>query len=222
MRYPQKRRRHLSHLDVLFVIGLPRSGTSLVHNLIHRETGRKAPTFKSFGIDTSSVPRKVRELNKTFRGDDSLAEDNDFPGYYPDVEWIQVYREWLQVRGTKWVLKSPEHLANLPILFEVFPEAHYLWCIRPAAETLASIREYWQVAGVGPPYPILPTVDSALHYVRAFPERFDCIFTPSIPEFESDREPAVSPESEALDSLLQQAKGACRNVTSSSFRKLYS
>jgi hypothetical protein len=177
-------------------------------------------------VDCSKLPQRILELNKTLRRDgSSLAEDNDYPSLRQGGGWgnLDDYREWLEVRGSKWVLKSPDHIARLPQLWEVFPEARFLWCLRPAGPVLSSIREYWQVAGVGPEYPILPTVDSALHYVRAFPERFDCIFTPSIPEWESDRDdPIGSPEAFQLEIMLQQVKGACRNVTSRDFAKLYS
>lgn len=203
-------------LDILFVIGLPRSGTSLVHKLVHQESGRKAPTFRSFGIDVSDVPRAVRELNKTFTGPESLAEDNDFPGD------LRTYRTWLETRGDKWVCKSPDHLGRLAYLWHEFPEARFLWCMRPAGPTLSSIREYWQVTGLGPEYNILKAVRESLEIARAFPEKFDCIWTPSIPEWETDREPILSPEQGLIDIAYSELRGLCRNVTSDRFSEYYS
>jgi hypothetical protein len=198
------------------VIGLPRSGTSLVHKLIHEATDRKAPTFKSFGIDVKAVPRSVRDLNRTFRDENSLAEDNDFRG------GLREYRAWLETRGDKWVCKSPDHIGQMFDLLDVFPEAKFLWCMRPAAETIPSIVEYWQVAGVGPPYRLEKAVKEATKIALVHPELFDCIYTPSIPEWESDREPRETQETENIDKLLHAVKGTVRNVTSRDFKELYS
>ena len=213
-------------MDLLFIIGLPRSGTSLVHRLVHEATsasdpatgrgGRKAPTFKGFGIDVSGVPRRVRELNKCFKDDESLAEDNDFRGT------LREYRAWLETRGDKWVLKSPDHIGQMFDLLDVFPEAKFLWCMRPAAETIPSIVEYWQVAGVGPPYRIEKAVKEATKIALVHPDIFHCIYTPSIPEWESDREPVETQETERIDKLLHAVKGTVRNVTSRDFTRLYS
>lgn len=213
-------------LDILFVIGLPRSGTSLVHKLIQEASGRKAPRFRDFGIDTSRVPDRVRELNKTFKDEDSLAEDNDWEWFrrnqVPYEDQLCDYYGWLERRGDRWVLKSPDHIAHLPELMDVFPEARFLWCMRPAGETLASIREYWEVAGVGPEYSLQKAVKDARYITCTHPEKFDCIWTPSIPEFESDREPLLSIEQGYIDHIQSEVRGLVRNVSSSDFTKYYS
>lgn len=207
-------------LNVLFIIGLPRSGTSLVHRLVHEATGRKAPTFKGFGIDVSRVPRRVKELNKCFKDDESLAEDNDFGG------GLREYRTWLETRsgagGGKWVCKSPDHLGQMFDLLDVFPEAKFLWCIRPAEYVIPSLVEYWQVAGVGPPYRIEKAVKDATKIALVHPEIFHCIYTPAIPEWESERDPVKTPETERINKLLEAVKGTVRNVTSRDFETLYS
>lgn len=198
------------------MIGLPRSGTSLVHKLVHEQTERLAPTFLQFGVDVSRVPARVRELNKCFDGEQSLAEDNDFPGT------LEEYRAWLERRGDKWVCKSPDHIGRLADVWDVFPEARFLWCLRPAGATLASIREYYQVTGVGPAYDIRKAVYDGEAMVDAFPEKFDCIWTPSIPEFESDREGVMNNEAESIDYWQGRIRGLCRNVSSRDFARLYS
>lgn len=216
--YPQSNTwESILSLDILFIIGLPRSGTSLVHKLVHEYANRKAPTFRDFGIDVSRVARRVAELNPTFKDETSLAEDSDFRG-----GGLREYRRWLETRGDKWVLKSPDHIGHMFDLLDVFPEAKFLWCMRPAAETIPSIVEYWQVAGVGPPYRIEKAVKEATKIALVHPDIFHCIYTPAIPEWESDREPRETQETERIDQLLHAVKGTVRNVASRDFKELYS
>lgn len=201
---------------MLFIIGLPRSGTSLVHKLVHEATGRRAPTFSSFGLDVSRVPRRVKELNRTFKDAESLAEDNDFRGT------LREYRTWLETRGDKWVCKSPDHLGQMPELLDVFPEARFLWVTRNPQETLASIREYYQVTGMVPEYKPDVGVKKTLQIARVHPEIFHTIKAETIPEFESAREPILSIEAANIAFMYQELRGTVRNVASRDFKELYS
>jgi hypothetical protein len=203
-------------MDILFVIGLPRSGTSLVHNLIHKETGRNAPTYKDLGIKVDRLPGKFYDLNPTFKDESSLAEDNDFDGT------LGMYRDWLALRGERWVCKSPDHVSRLCELLDVFPEARFLICLREAAATLASIREYYQLMGVGPEYNIVRACSSLGFISGVFPEKFDWINVNTIPEFESDRVGVPTTESNTINYLYSQIKGNCNRVDSRNFKERYS
>jgi hypothetical protein len=203
-------------LDILFVIGLPRSGTSLVHNLIHQCTDRSSPRFKDFGINVGRLPEAFIDLNKTFRDESSLAEDNDFDGTLVE------YRDWLALRGDNWVCKSPDHIARLPELLDVFPEARFLICLREASETLASIHQYRAKLGVGPEYNIVRACSELGSIVRERPEQFDWINVKSIPEFESTRSGLPTGESLRINSIYSQIKGVCQRVDSREFKERYS
>lgn len=212
-------------LNILFVIGLPRSGTSLVHKLVHEHTDRKAPKFRDFGIDVSRVPARIRELNKCFDGPDSLAEDNDFPyiDQSPRIEGLRDYRDWLEVRGDKWVCKSPDHLGRMFDLLEVFPEAKFLWCVRDGSGTMQSIHEYFSITGLRWPYDPIKALKDSLRIAKAHPEIFTSIYTPSIPEWEPTvRGGYDSIITQDVDYIQGQLKGLVRNVSSRDFKELYS
>jgi hypothetical protein len=203
-------------LDVLFVIGLPRSGTSLVHNLIHQDTQRLAPRLSDFGIDTSNLPKEFYKLNRQFSGAESLAEDNDFSGSLVD------YRAWLELRGNSWVCKSPEHISRLPELLDVFPEARFLICLREASATLASIEEYRAKLGVGPEYGLVSSCTVLAEHCSRYPKKFDYTWVNSIPEFESSRTALPTSESNEINSIYRQIKGVCERVDSRDFKERYS
>lgn len=170
----------------------------------------------------SRVPEAVRRLNPAFVDGTSLAEDNDYPEYVYQGDF-HGYREWLEVRGDFWVTKSPDHLGQLAFLVHTFPEARFLWCMRGGADTLASMLEYWQVTGMQTPYRIDTALRDAFHLVEALPERFDCIWTPSIPEFSSERTGSMdSSGAYYIDKIQSKVRGLIRNVSSTEFTKLYS
>jgi hypothetical protein len=203
-------------MDILFVIGLPRSGTSLVHNLVHQCTGRSSPRFKDFDIKVDRLPVMFYDLNPTFKDDTSLAEDNDFNGTLTE------YRDWLENRTDAWVLKSPDHIARLPELLDVFPEARFLICLREAAATLASIREYYQLMGVGPEYNLVRACSELGRISRTHQEKFDWINVHTIPEFESDRVGVPTTESNTINHIYSQIKGNCNRVDSRDLKERYS
>lgn len=109
-------------------------------------------------------------------------------------------------------------------LLDVFPEAKFLWCIRPAGPNLDSIREYYYVTGLQPPYGIVKALNDTYKIASVHPEIFDCIYTPSIPEWESDRVPVPrrTAHTKRIDELLDKVRGTVRNVASRSFKDLYS
>jgi hypothetical protein len=147
----------------------------------------------------------------------SLAEDNDFGGSLPE------YRRWLEQRGEEWVCKSPDHIAHMEELIDTFPEARFLICMREAGATLASIREYWQLLGVGPNYDIGYAVRELSWAVSAYPERFDWINVQTIPEWESNRSIQTIPSSESsyINNIYARIKGEAKRVDSRDFRELY-
>jgi hypothetical protein len=210
-------------MDVLFIIGLPRSGTSLVQKLVHEKTGRKSPTFRQFGVDVSRVPREVRALNRTFEGENSLAEDNDYPGYRFGGDFHE-YREWLERRGDYWVLKSPDHIGQLAYIVHTFPEARFLWCVRGGSATMQSVYEYFSTTGLGWPYNPIKGLKESLYIAKAMPEKFDWIYTPTMPEWggANTKIGYDSQVTQDIDYIQGQLKGVCRGVSSDRFEQYYS
>lgn len=202
-------------MDVLFVIGLPRSGTSLVHNLINDRTSRKAPTFKDFGLSLRDVPNKVFSYHRTLKDENSLAEDQDFNGT------LRSYHRWLSSRGDHWVCKSPDHINQIPELIEVFPEARFLWCIRDSAYTMESVKDYFMATGLRWPYSPTKACWDALRILETR-ESFDYIDVESIPEWESSREPTRTFTTLELKECFTKLRGIGKRVFSHEFEERYS
>jgi hypothetical protein len=188
-----------------------------VHKLVHEQSGRKAPRFKDFGITLTGVRPVVYELNKTLKDENSLAEDNDFNG------GLGAYKDWLALRGDSWVLKSPDHIANLPEVMDVFPEARFLITIREASWVLASIREYWELTGIGPDYDVVRALSSLLREAKAHPDRFDWVDVCSLPGWDSTRPEAPrTTESTRINNIYGKLKGYAKHVHSDEFKERYS
>lgn len=194
-------------MDILFVIGLPRSGTSLVYNLVHKEANRDAITYKDLGI---TVPDKYHEYLKCRE----LAEIHDLNLSIPET------RKWLERRGERWVVKSVE-LNALPQYLETFPDTRFLWCVRPAAETMGSVREYFSVTGLRWPYSPTDAVRQAVSLAKTFPEKFDWIDVKSYPLWDSDTEPTKTLTSMEIQSNLDILKGVARRVEFGEFKERY-
>lgn len=206
----------MNTLDILFIIGLPRSGTSLVHKLVQEESGRKAPRFKDFGIDVSRIPQRIKDLNPCVKDNESLAEDNDFDGTLAE------YRKWLELRSSNcngWVCKSPDHIGAMPELLDVFPEARFLWCLRDLDKTRDSIIEYFQVTGLGWTYDPNKALEEAYRQCATHPEKFDYMDVESIPEWNSDR-PKAKGKFNFWD-VQYEVRGIAHHVQSSQFKERY-
>ena len=209
-------------MDILFVIGLPRSGTSLIHTLAHKELGRKAPRLKDFGIDPKNeFPREANEyldlygFNKTLKTKDSLAEDGEFKGT------IQEYREWLEKRGKSWVCKDPNHIAQLPLLMEVFPEAKFLWCLRDARDMQASVVEYFGAFNLRWQYNPEEAVKKAVKIAEANQDKFKYIDVEKTKEWDSKREGMTTFMALNINHHYRRLRGVIEGVSSSQFKERY-
>ena len=171
----------------LFVIGWPRTGTTLLQRLLclHREA-RFIPVWEAYSIlveerarspDLAARRRRARralsflkwiapdlsaihplglddpdECYHLFRNYSAMPAGWDFaylpsywkwfegqsavPAYQLHKQQLQIL-QWRQGRG-HWVLKSPQHLAGLPALMEVYPDARIIFTHRDPVEAIPS------------------------------------------------------------------------------------
>lgn len=173
----------------VFIIGLPRTGTTILHALMHEDPNNRsplcwecllpypAPQPKSFEED----PRKY-QIDKEFQQFFKLLPDfqsmhlmsADTPQEcigihtfnFQSFQFLAQYRmptylNWLNnsdfvaqyrfhkkmlqflqsggVKGARWLLKSPVHLASLDSLLEVYPDAIIISTHRHPAKVSASV-----------------------------------------------------------------------------------
>lgn len=173
-------------VEPVFVIGLARSGTSILHELLALDTRSRAPATwellhpaeaasadpetraaaRQAGDDTHSFWQEVQpEYDAMHHNDGDLPNECIFalaheflsdhwsgvhatPSYAAHVAFadhIDAYRYHRRILQTlqgdepaRWVLKAPSHLAQLPTLFAVYPDARVVHIHRDPLKTVPS------------------------------------------------------------------------------------
>jgi hypothetical protein len=174
----------------IIVVGLPRTGTTLLHNLLSQhpdlrtlpywESLEPLPASEALEPDLDTTERRNRctqalsmlhwvmphlpamhEMKTELPHEEIqlLAVDfstmlfestYDVPGYrrwYMNTDQAPAYammRRLLQILqwlrgGERWLLKSPQHLEQLPVLFDVFPDAWVVQTHRDPLQVVASM-----------------------------------------------------------------------------------
>jgi hypothetical protein len=59
---------------------------------------------------------------------------------YRDRRRLLQYRQWQDPKG-RWLLKSPQHLFDLPGLMEIYPDARIVWTHRDPVSALSRDAE---------------------------------------------------------------------------------
>jgi hypothetical protein len=180
----------IEELDVsrpIIIAGLPRTGTTHLHNLLSADPGlRHLPYWESLEPLLSDAERGVEPDPRYERAAQGLDVVNDAMPHFRAMhdmtadhahEEIQLlaltfstmffetlapmptYRDWLKRTdqtpayaylkrvlkvlqwargGDRWVLKSPQHLSQFPVLFKTFPDATFVVTHRdPASVTIS-------------------------------------------------------------------------------------
>ena len=171
----------------LFVVGWPRTGTTVLHRLLCQHSGaRYLPIWEAYSLlrerhgKPLSVERRYKDAKRAIAFLHWVAPDIDaihplgcdepdecfhlFRNYWAmppgwDFAYIPSYWAWFERAGAlpayqihkrqlqilqwyerreHWVLKSPQHLAGLPALMKVYPDARIVCTHRDPAEAVAS------------------------------------------------------------------------------------
>jgi hypothetical protein len=202
-------------VKIVFVLGLPRSGTSLVQNLISQETDLRGLTFQDVGINTKVIPNRILRYHKTIKDDTSLTEVGDWDKPLEDL------REYMGIRSSKWVLKSID-IDKIPQYMHVFPEARFVNCYRDPSKIWASVKDYFASTGLRWPYNPVKYTELWAKYVVAQPEKFDVVDVEKLPQWSSTREPEPTKVSEEVKRQFDVIRGYSKNVKFDQFKHRYS
>ncbi len=107
--------------DPVFVIGLPRSGTSLLFNLLSLDIAHRFVY-----MCMADVPEYVEYLKST-------SFDSVF-------KWHKKFYQALELNGkpTRWLLKDPSHIGQIPQILKEYPNAKFIHIHRDPTESVAS------------------------------------------------------------------------------------
>jgi hypothetical protein len=153
----------------LFVVGMPRSGTKLLRDLLNRHPDIRIP-----GIETEFLPYLVRNA-VSFK---DLSDEKNFKDFHKNITqlpyflycrdagqlvsadtWHKACRKFdaagifealirLEVDALPgsnliWGDKSPSYLTDLPLIKSVYPTARFIHIIRDARDYCLSIQQAW-------------------------------------------------------------------------------
>ena len=153
----------------VFVVGMPRSGTKLLRDLLNRHPEISIPVcethfipyfFEKFGEDP---PFQSNEDFQQFL--DELMETNFITDlkekgshlnrtqYFQQVDirsWQSIYEYLFKQLGPKpvmektiWGDKTPGYLMHMPLLKQLFPKAKFIHIVRDPRDYCNSVRNTW-------------------------------------------------------------------------------
>ena len=173
----------------LFILGLPRTGTTFLHALLSQDPGVRAPLTWEVMFPSSRTGSRRRRITRARRNlaifsrlsprfgaihpteallpqecitlmshaflSDEFDNMFDIPSYsswlqkqdlMPAYEWHRRFLQHLQRGMTElWILKAPTHLASLPSLLEIYPDARFIQTHRAPAEAMRSLTSMTSV-----------------------------------------------------------------------------
>jgi hypothetical protein len=149
---------HNTHFSPIFIVGAPRSGTTLLAVILDRHPDIVIPpetqffteflpwAQKNIGLETReekvhaalAYPR-LRDLGLDFDTVFSIfrAYENSFEGLFRSV--LETYaRKKNAVRAGE---KSPKHLEHVPFILQLFPEAKIICLVRDGRDVVLSLMK---------------------------------------------------------------------------------
>lgn len=136
-----------------FIVGCPRSGTSLTHKLLTRRPGLTAPRETQFyrwadGFGSPSY-RSVysRPPFPAHRKVDKVPEEEFWQLFDRAKDrrelmtgYIEIFRKYNTKKTARWFDKSPQNIYGLSLLRQDFPDSPIVFVVRNPLNVVASMR----------------------------------------------------------------------------------
>lgn len=124
------------NIPIVMIIGPPRSGTTLLGNLLHLH-----PKFS-----TIIEPYYIWDRHFRNASHDQLSEKDASEPVRRQIRGA--FGRYLNDIGAERVVdKSPRNSLKIPFIRRVFPEAHFVIILRDPRDTILSIRRQWESVG---------------------------------------------------------------------------
>ncbi|MEA3413677.1 MAG: sulfotransferase [Pseudomonadota bacterium] len=162
-----------NHKPPFFIVGPPRSGTTLMGRILARHTDIESPGESHFFEDVWSRREEIGSLEKDASLDKAVKRTLSLFGRYnfPETQAIVsrtidaarlkarvkaggagypvLYSEFMTMlaeqSGKRWFCDdTPKHLFYLDDILELYPETRVLCMIRDPRDYLASYKNYWR------------------------------------------------------------------------------
>jgi hypothetical protein len=143
----------------IFVVGNPRSGTTLLRFILSSHPRIYIPDETGFIpflqrdveaelslVDVQDILERIGRLNRAWDGivDDILAFYKVLPG--PRLAHVldALYRQKIAEHGAvRWGDKTPSYVLYLPVLNKIFPTAQFVHLIRDGRDATLSAQKKW-------------------------------------------------------------------------------
>lgn len=144
----QKENKERLATNPVFVVGVPRSGTTMLYNVVVRHpsfAGRFEPTWNT---ETSIFKKFIRHTDGFFEKGEWPFWNEYFAG--DEVAFREFQRDSIRsflvnaaiARGANRVLeKTPNHIEKLDDIYDTFPQASVLHIVRHPVDVYASMRK---------------------------------------------------------------------------------
>jgi hypothetical protein len=123
------------HQRPIFLLGAPRSGTSMIFRLLSAH-----PELGSLGREGHDMWRKFHHPRRNGWSSDVLASGQIVAG---EREFIRRYL-YMHFDQARFVEKTPENCLRLAYLQELYPDASYVFVRRDPREVMSSMLNGWR------------------------------------------------------------------------------
>jgi hypothetical protein len=134
-RYQTARSRAPRHQRPIFILGAPRSGTSMIFRLLSAH-----PELGSLGREGHDMWRKFHHPRQDGWGSDAIGSGQITSS---EREFIRRYL-YMHFDQARFVEKTPENCLRLDYLKELYPDASYVFVRRDPREVMSSMLNGWR------------------------------------------------------------------------------